>query len=145
MYYSTGIFIDFQQFLKITAILQTKHFRNYSKLFLRYLNWTSSRKFRKSHPNLQKPMYYSTGILLIFSDILKITAILKRNMASDKTTPNFSGVPKERFGQVSKIPKIAPKLKKPMYYSTGINRFSATFLKPMSNETWASENGRDFT
>ena len=58
-------------------------------------------------------MYYSTGIELIFSDIFKTTANLKRNMGlTAEITPTFSGVPKERFGQVSKIPKIAPKLTK---------------------------------
>ena len=57
-------------------------------------------------------MYYSTGILLIFSNIFKTTANLKRNMGFSETTPTFSGVPKEHFGQVSKIPKIAPKLTK---------------------------------
>ena len=58
-------------------------------------------------------MYYSTGILLIFSNIFKTTANLKRNMGfRPKTTHTFSGLPKERFGQVSKIPKIAPKLTK---------------------------------
>ena len=37
-------------------------------------------KFGKSHPNWQKPMYYSTWISLIFIEIFKITANLKRNM-----------------------------------------------------------------
>ena len=58
-------------------------------------------------------MYYSTGILLFFSNIIKITAILKRNMGFSRNySQQFSGVPKERFGQVSKNPKIAPKFKK---------------------------------
>ena len=76
-------------------------------------------------------MYYSTGIELIFSDIFKTTANLKRNMGFCRTTANkrntqiffkrkmgfcrnytFLGLPKEHFGQVSKIPKIAPKLTK---------------------------------
>ena len=52
-------------------------------------------------------MYYST-----FNEILKISANLKKTWASDETTHKISGVPKERFGQVSKIRKIAPKLTK---------------------------------
>ena len=57
-------------------------------------------------------MYYSTGILLIFSNIFQTTANLKRNMGFFRNYSTFSGLPKEHFGQVSKIPKIAPKLTK---------------------------------
>ena len=57
-------------------------------------------------------MYYSTGIQLIFSDILKPLPISNETWASDETTHTFSGLPKERFGQVSKIPKITTKLSK---------------------------------
>ena len=58
-------------------------------------------------------MYYSTGIELIFSDIFKTTAYIEtKHGLLTKLLHNCSGVPKERFGQVSKIPKIAPKLTK---------------------------------
>ena len=46
-------------------------------------------------------MYYSTGIELIFSDILKPLPISNKTWASDETTHHFSGLPKESFEQVS--------------------------------------------
>ena len=59
-------------------------------------------------------MYYSTGIeLLIFSNIFKTYCQSQtKHGFLPETTPTFSGLPKEHFGQVSKIPKIAPKLTK---------------------------------
>ena len=43
---------------------------------------------------------------------LKPLPISNETWASGETTRTFSGLPKECFGQVSKIPKIAPKLTK---------------------------------
>ena len=45
-------------------------------------------------------------------NFLKSLPILNEAWASDETTHDFSGVPKERSRQVSKIRKIAPKLTK---------------------------------
>ena len=57
-------------------------------------------------------MDYSTWIQLIFGETFKTTAKLKRNMGFTRNYTQLFRLPKERFGQVSKIPKIAPKLTK---------------------------------
>ena len=126
MYYSTGIFYWFSAtFLKSLPIWnetwasdETTHnrFRDYLRNVL-----DKFRKFWKSHPNWQKPMYYSTGILLIFSNIFKTTVILKRNMGfwwnySQQVQEYLRNV----FNKFRKFRKSHPYWQKPMYYSTGI-------------------------
>ena len=61
-------------------------------------------------------------------------------LAFDETTHNL---PKERFWQVSKIPKIAPKITKNMYYSTGKLIFSETWaFDETTHNCWGLPNER---
>ena len=75
--------------------------------------WTSFENF-EIHTQIDKnPCTIVQGLNGFSATFFNITAyISNETCASDETTHNYSGVHKERFGQVSKILKIATKLTK---------------------------------
>ena len=75
--------------------------------------WTSFENF-EIHTQIDKnPCTIVQGLNGFSATFFKISAyISNETWASDETIHNYSGVHKECFGQVSKIPKIAPKFDK---------------------------------
>ena len=74
--------------------------------------WTSFENSKNRTQIHKNPCTIVHGFNWFSAKFLKSLPIWNETWASDETTHNFSGVPKERFGQVSKIPKIAPKFTK---------------------------------
>ena len=106
----------FIEIFKITANLKRKmgFWRNYSQLFGSTLGtfWTSFKNSENRTQIDKNPCTIVHGFHWFSVKFLKSPPIWNEKWASDETIHNFSGVPKERFGQVSKIRKIAPKLTK---------------------------------
>ena len=119
----------------LTKILTT--FREYLRNVLDKFH-----KFGKSHPNWQKPMYYSTWISLIFIEIFKITANLKRKMGFWRNYSQLFGSTLGTFWTSFKNSENRTQIdKNPCTIVHGFHWFSSKFLKslPIWNETWASD------
>ena len=74
--------------------------------------WTSFENSENRTQNEKNPCTIVQGFDWFSAKLLKSLLILNETWTSYETNHKFWGLPKERFGQVSKIPKMPPKMRK---------------------------------